>query len=81
MGASIKEALEMLDAHIAGFDTASAMVKVFIKKYRANAIAKIDNETNPETIQYWKGVEDSLDQLEASLNSLDKQTYSDPDEP
>lgn len=79
-GASVKEALDLLDAHIAGFDTASAMVKVFIKKYRSIAQYKLDLEKNKEKIEYWKGFEDSLDQLDNSLNSLDKDSYSEINE-
>jgi hypothetical protein len=72
-GFSTLEAIALAEAHLAGFDTAIAMIKVFIRNYKSKAVTQIDSEKD---LEYWKGFEDGIDSIENSVNSFDREAYS-----
>lgn len=73
-GLSVSETFTVAEAHVAGFDTAAAMLKVLLKRFKLKAINNIEKEDGK--VEYWKGFEDAVDEIDKSFNLMDKESYS-----
>ena len=71
---------EVRTAHLNGFDTAVAMMKVILNRYKEVSSARKKTE-EPEKQVFWDGFENAIFAIETSFNQFDEETYSSTSKP